>query len=220
MNELMKFDGIEQQTMSSREIAELTGKEHKHVMRDITVLKEQVSSELREPNFGLSQYEQKLPTGGVKMMPMYELTKKETLLLVSGYNALLRLKIINRWEELENMNKKPMTKLQWIEMALESEKRAIEAEQKNAILMHVNKTYTSTELAKELGFSSAIQLNAELCKQKIQFKQNGTYVLYSQYAGFGYDQIKQEVLDSGKVVYHRRWTQLGRNFVVNLLKKP
>lgn len=95
-----------------------------------------------------------------------------------------------------------------------------EAESKNAVLMHVNKTYTSTELAKELGMLSAIQLNTELSKLKIQYKQNGTYVLYSQYAGHGYDQIKQEVLDSGRVVYHRRWTQLGRTFIINLFKNP
>jgi prophage antirepressor-like protein len=95
-----------------------------------------------------------------------------------------------------------------------------EAENKNAVLMHVNKTYTSTELAKELGMLSAIQLNTELSKLKIQYKQNGTYVLYSQYAGHGYDQIKQEVLDSGRVVYHRRWTQLGRTFIINLFKNP
>lgn len=111
-----------------------------------------------------------------------------------------------------------LTRLELLEMAIDSEKRAIEAESKNAILMHVNKTYTSTELAKELGMLSAIQLNTELSKLKIQYKQNGTYVLYSQHSGHGYDQIKQEVLDSGKVVYHRRWTQLGRNFILNLLK--
>lgn len=35
----------------------------------------------------------------------------------------------------------------------------VEAERKNAILMHVNKTYTMTEIAKEIGMKSAIQLN-------------------------------------------------------------
>ncbi len=38
----------------------------------------------------------------------------------------------------------------------EERKARVEAERKNAILMHVNKTYTMTEIAKELGLKSAI----------------------------------------------------------------
>lgn len=30
---------------------------------------------------------------------------------------------------------------------------------------------------------------------------------------------QQEVLDNGKVVYHRKWTQIGREFIVKLLQK-
>jgi prophage antirepressor-like protein len=94
-----------------------------------------------------------------------------------------------------------------------------EAESKNAILMHVNKTYTTTEIAKEIGMTSGNQLNNILCSLRVQYKQNKTYVLYSNYAGNGYDDIKQEVLDSGHVIYHRKWTQLGRAFILNLLSK-
>jgi len=101
------------------------------------------------------------------------------------------------------------------ELKIERQKR-IEAEQMNNILMHVNKTYTATEIAKELGFKSAIALNNDLAKKRIQFKQNGTWVLYSDYANKGYVEIKQEVLDNGKVIYHRRWTQLGREFLLKL----
>lgn len=42
----------------------------------------------------------------------------------------------------------------------------VEAERRNAILMHVNKTYTVTEIAKELGLKSAIQLNKILAEKK------------------------------------------------------
>lgn len=92
----------------------------------------------------------------------------------------------------------------------------VEAEKKNAILMHVNKTYTMTEIAKELGMKSAIQLNKLLAERKIQYQVNGTWVMYSQYSDLGYEEIKQEVLDSGKVIYHRRITQMGRDFILNL----
>ena len=92
----------------------------------------------------------------------------------------------------------------------------IEAEKTVTILTHVNKTYTATEIAKELGFKSAISLNNDLATNKIQFKQNETWVLYSQYSDKGYTEIKQTVLDSGKVVYDRRWTQIGREFLIKL----
>lgn len=100
---------------------------------------------------------------------------------------------------------------------LKKERQArVEAERKNAILAHVNKTYTMTEIAKELNLKSAIQLNKLLADRKIQYNVNGTWVLYSPYSSMGYEEIKQEILDSGKVIYHRRITQLGREFILQL----
>lgn len=95
----------------------------------------------------------------------------------------------------------------------------VEAERKNAILMHVNKTYTITEIAKELGLKSAMQLNRILAEKKIQYQVNGTWLMYSNYSDCGYEEIKQEVLDSGKVIYHRRITQMGREFILDLFEK-
>lgn len=100
---------------------------------------------------------------------------------------------------------------------LKEERQArIEAEKKNAILTHVNKTYTMTEIAKELNFKSAIELNKILAEKKIQYKVNGTWVFYSDYSNMGYEDIKQEVLDNGKVIYHRKITQIGREFILSL----
>lgn len=103
---------------------------------------------------------------------------------------------------------------------LKQERQArVEAERKNAILTHVNKTYTMTEIAKELNLKSAIQLNKLLADRKIQYNVNGTWVLYSPYSSMGYEEIKQEILDSGKVIYHRRITQLGREFILQLFNE-
>ncbi|WP_378210055.1 BRO family protein [Anoxybacteroides rupiense] len=98
----------------------------------------------------------------------------------------------------------------------EERQKRMEAEKTVNILMHVNKTYTATEIAKELGFKSAQQLNKDLERRRIQYQQNGTWVLFSKYADKGYVEIKQEVLDNGKVIYHRRFTQLGREFLLKL----
>ena len=99
----------------------------------------------------------------------------------------------------------------------EREKRE-EAERRNAIRSHVNKTYTMTEIAKELGLRSANELNRWLSDMHVQYKVNGTWVMYSDYSDKGYEDIKQEVLDSGKVVYHRKITQIGREFIISLFQ--
>ncbi len=82
------------QTMSSLQIAELTGKRHSDVIRDIRNL---LSQDIDERNFALVEY---VDAKGEKR-PCYQLTKKGCLILASGYNAKLREAIINRWEELE-----------------------------------------------------------------------------------------------------------------------
>jgi Rha family phage regulatory protein len=119
--QLLQSGGDQTQTMTSKEIAELTGKRHDKVLRDIKNLQEQVGT---ETTFGVSEY--KDLTG--RTLPMYELDKKQTLLLVSGYNALLRLKIINRWEELEKP--KELSRLEILTLALEAEKKVIELQEK------------------------------------------------------------------------------------------
>lgn len=87
------------QAMSSLEIAEVTGKQHAHIMRDIKNL---LNQGVNQSNFGLVEYFDKK---GEKR-PCYNLTPKGVLILASGYNPLLREKIINRLEELETKNRK------------------------------------------------------------------------------------------------------------------
>ena len=101
------------------------------------------------------------------------------------------------------------------DLKAEKQKR-LQAEKQRDILLHVQKTYTSTEIAKEIGMKSAQALNLWLAEKGIQFKQNGTWVLYSKYADLGYTEIKQNVLDNGKIVYDRRWTNYGRDFILKL----
>lgn len=80
--------------MSSSEIAELCNKQHKHVLTDIrNMLK---SLEIDTAEFS-AQY--KDSTG--RMLPCFNLPKRETLILVSGYSIELRARIIDRWQELE-----------------------------------------------------------------------------------------------------------------------
>ncbi len=119
---------------------------------------------------------------------------------------------------IDNILNNPDFGIELLTRLKEERAARVEAERKNAILMHVNKTYTVTEIAKELGLRSATQLNRILAEKKIQYQVNGTWVMYSRYSDQGYEEIKQEVLDSGRVIYHRRITQMGREFVLSLFQ--
>ncbi|MFA0870765.1 Rha family transcriptional regulator [Acinetobacter baumannii] len=83
------------QTMSSKEIADMTGKEHKHVLADIRNMFEQLQIDSAE---FLAQY--KDSTG--RTLPCFNLNKDLSICLVSGYNVQLRMAIIKRWNELES----------------------------------------------------------------------------------------------------------------------
>lgn len=96
--------------------------------------------------------------------------------------------------------------------------RAERAEHTNAILMHCSKLYTATEIAKELGYRSANELNKELELRGLQYKVNGTWVPTAKYADRGFFEIKQEVHDdTGYVYYDRKITQEGRRYILELL---
>lgn len=92
----------------------------------------------------------------------------------------------------------------------------LEAEKQRDKLVHQNKLYTTSEIAKELGLSSATKLNNLLSEKKIQYKQNKTWLLYSKYSQLGLVSIKQDILDNGKIIYDRKWTGKGRDFILNL----
>lgn len=138
MNNLIKVSETinAKETMSSLQIAELTGKQHSNVMRDIRNILEQLEDR-RQFNFELSSRTKPMPNGGSKEVSCYILTKKDSLLLASGYDANLRAKIINRWEELE-MEKRfgnfviPST---FSEALMLAAKQAEEIEEKNKLLL-------------------------------------------------------------------------------------
>ena len=82
-------------TMSSKEIAELTGKQHKNVLADI----DKMLDALNLPREGYAELSADPQNG--QSYRLYRLPKNLTLNLVTGYRADMRLKIIDRWLELE-----------------------------------------------------------------------------------------------------------------------
>lgn len=184
--------------MTSLEIAEVTGKQHAHVMRDIRSL---LSQGVSASNFGLGSY---TDANGQKR-PLFNLTPKGCLILASGYDAVLRERIINRLEYLENgkkVIKTPQTYLEALEALVATEKEKeqlrIETEQQQATIKLQDKeikeaapkvnyynnhlqsvnTLTSTQIAKQIGMD-AEKLHKKLKETNVIYRQSGQWLLHS-----------------------------------------
>ena len=93
--ELIKIENI---TMTSREIAELTGKNHKDVMRDIRDESNKLGKEIAERIFALGSYEDK----NNQNRKQYTLNKDGVMQIGARYDAKIRYQLIQKLKELEN----------------------------------------------------------------------------------------------------------------------
>lgn len=139
---------LQKETMSSFEIAELTGKRHDAILRDIRGL---LSQGVDAHNFVETYYVDKAN----RKSPCFNLTKKGCLILASGYDAKLREKIIDRWEELETKERtrEPLSPSELIlklaQMNVENERKMKELEAKQGKLeneLQEIKQRTTTDL--------------------------------------------------------------------------
>ena len=216
-------------TISSREVAEMMDYNHKDILRKI----DNLNKELGVAQISSTQYwiESTYVHEQNKMTYReYQVTKKGCELIAhkteGQKGVLFTVRYMDKFEEMEKKLQKqlPGTYIEALEQLLASEKEKArvqlelkDEQHKNEMLMHFNKLYTTTEIAKELGIKSAAKLNKVLNDKGTQFKQNGTWVLYSDYSECGYVSIKQTLLENGHIIYDRKWTQEGRKFLLDLL---
>ena len=88
-------------TMSSREIAELTGKRHDHVKRDIDVMCDALG--IHSPDLG-----SKYVAGNGQTYTEYRLDRYHTEVLITGYDVKRRAAVIARWFALESGKAQPV----------------------------------------------------------------------------------------------------------------
>ena len=250
-NDLIQF-GESKQTMSSLEIAKLTGKPHNDVMKAIRAM-EPSWEKVSQGKFSLSSRKVEQPNGGIREYPCYELTKTECLYVATKFNDEARAKLVLRWEELEQKQRSQMLQLPdftdpaeaaiaWAKeykerkvLAIENKKleeENIQLAAENQELKH-DKNYldlimrskallTISQIAQDYGMSGKA-LNKKLAEMGIQYSINGQWILYARYKDCGY--VSSRSIDITRtdgrpdVVLHTEWTQAGRKFLYEELKK-
>jgi phage regulator Rha-like protein len=117
MNNISSFEN--KQTMSSLEIAKLTGKRHSDVLIDIRKIFDEV--DIRITDFSAVYLSEQN-----KELPCFNLPRRECDLVIAGYSAKYRLAIIDRWQELEAKQMPSM--LDYAKALIESDEKLKESE--------------------------------------------------------------------------------------------
>ena len=251
MNEVIEFVDMKQ-TMSSLEIARLTGKPHNDVMKAIRKM-EPAWEKVHEGKFSLMFREVEIGNGAKRKDPYYELTKTECLYVATKFNDEARAKLVLRWEELERKERANMIALPdftdpaeaaiaWAKQYNEKKVLLIENKQleeeniqlalenqelkndKNYLdlIMRSKALLTVSQIAQDYGMSGKA-LNKKLSELGIQYSINGQWILYAKYKDCGY--VSSRSIDIVRangmpdVVLHTEWTQAGRKFLYEELKK-
>lgn len=215
--------------MTSVEISEITGKNHKDVLESIRGMEDSWVKAGGE-KFEYTSY----IDNRNREKPCYSLTKTECLYVATKYNDEARARLILRWEylEKENLNKNrygefeiPKTYLEALKLAVQQQEKIEKLEPKadytDKVLLSPEKL-TTTEVAKSFGMKSPQKLNGILIDLGVQYKTKHNYVLCSPYSDLGYVRVNTNITSDGEeklvgTTYQLVWTEKGRNFLYNLL---
>lgn len=222
MNQLMVMNN--EVTMSSREIAELVGKEHKHVMRDLRVLSEQLGDMFEgvvqvwtHPQ-NKQQYEE------------YAIKRDTCITLLTGYDSVSRMKVIKRWQELESAHK-PAIPQTYAAALLEAGRLAMELEQAEAQLaiaapkaefvdryVDATGTYGFRQVAKMLSVKENL-FSDFLIENGIMYRLSGKLTAHSDHIDAGRFVARAGVAKNDHAYTECRFTAKGVEWVAGEIAK-
>ena len=207
------------QTMTSLEIAELTGKQHKDVMKAIRNM-EPAWSKVNGRNFALVEYQDKKG----ELRPCYHLTKTECLYIATKFNDEARARLVLRWQELELQEQKRRQQLCLPEpneiLRLADE---IIGDGLRMLNEEAEDTLTATQVAKTFNMTVA-DFNEVLCDMGIQYRQGGHWNISDDLADRDLVRLRTHVSYSlkgeKKVKVYMTWTMAGLRFLNSKLGYP
>jgi len=231
--------------VNSREVAEMVGKRHADLIRDIDGYKQVLeNAKLRSQDFFIvSSYKTE---GNNKSYKCYLLTRKGCDMVANKLTGekgiLFTATYVTKFEEMENklkhvtlhsyMIEDPIKRAEkWIEehkekKRIETEKLMLEQQVKEYEpkvtyydeILKSKSAMTITQIAKDYGMSGKA-MNQLLNKEKVQYKQSGQWLLYSNHQDKGYTKSDTHLDNKGNAHMNTKWTQKGRLFIYDLLKR-
>ncbi len=214
-----------EQTMTSLEIAELTGKQHKHVMEAIRKM-EPSWEKVCGSNFRLTSRTIVQPNGGTREVPCYQLTKTECLYIATKFNDEARAKLVLRWQELEMEEvRRKMSDVRCLPepkkiLALADE---IIGEGLRLLNEPAEDTLTATQVAKTFNMTT-YDFNAVLRDMGIQYRRDGRWNISDDLANRNLTRLRTHVSYSlkgeKKVKVYMTWTMDGLRYLNSKLGYP
>lgn len=208
----------DEQRMTSLDIAAVTGKQHKDVLKAIRNM-EPAWEKVHERKFALMQIRMELPNGGYRLVPAFSLTKTECLYVATKFNDEARARLVKRWYELECQQmgvKVEAQRLLVTEQKIVSRSDEIRRTQIACENAHADGCFTVSQLA-EMMQMTVKELNKRLVEEQVQFWNGGRYKLTKEYADSGFAQDRSfhyYALDGEKKERkYLVWTQEGMEFI-------
>ena len=175
-----------EQRMTSLDIAQVTGKLHKDVLKAIRNMEAAWEKEWGR-KFALTSEKISMPQGGVRLIPVFSLTKSESLYVATKFNDEARAKLVKRWYQLECARlglKVPEQKLLVTEQEIVEKSDAIRRTQIATENADADGCFTTSQVA-EMMQMTAKKLNKRLVEKLVQFWNGGRYKLTKEYENSG-----------------------------------
>lgn len=222
--------------VSSRAVAKELNKNHQHVLRDLETIKS------HSPNLDSEIIESQFTNSRGRNYREYLLTKDGFTLYmfnIQGHNDF-KMAYINKFNEMEQQiqNRLPGSYKEALTQLLETVEQKEKLELENNMnkqkiaefepkasyldtILNNKSLVTVGQIAKDYGMS-AQALNKLLHDLKVQYKQSGQWLLYSNIQDKGYTHSSTTEIEhkdgSTSVRMNTKWTQKGRLFIYELLK--
>ena len=204
MKKIQTLSVMNAQSMTSLEIAQVTGKMHKHVMEAIRKM-EPAWLKVNGSNFRLVNYKDSKG----ELRPCYSLSKTECLYIATKFNDEARAKLVIRWQQLEQerLMHQGVRHLLVTDQDVIHEAEIIIGRTLVSFNQHADGCITASDIAKAIGMEVK-DLNSFLIDRRVQRWSRGKYHLTPEYEGLGLAQ------DRLFIYYSKDGKQKERTYLV------